>query len=246
LFKSALLSAAELPLGQDERQREIHPPVQPVSVAYVGLHGLPMGRENRPFFAWYGDMELVPHLWEAFEMGPTDVVVELHKPMTVDEAGGRKQLAAAAEAAVRDGVVRALAGLHSGSAAPPGRGLLEALQDDEIDTEEAGLTVLGPSLPITQTADCKRNRMKLHIKTWHQMNVYDSARMADLLAPLGYAPVEMETSDMVIVNTCHPRKSDGRCTRTWPIEAVGTAPGGGGHRCSRSQAVWRRPRALKF
>src|SRR5262249_43520784 len=75
-FKSALLSAAELPLGQDERQREIHPPVQPVSVAYVGLHGLPMGRENRPFFAWYGDMELVPHLWEAFEMGPIDVVVD--------------------------------------------------------------------------------------------------------------------------------------------------------------------------
>jgi 1-acyl-sn-glycerol-3-phosphate acyltransferase len=139
LFKSALLSAAELPLGQDERQREIHPPVQPVSVAYVGLHGLPMGRENRPFFAWYGDMELVPHLWEAFEMGPIDVVVELHQPMTVDEAGGRKQLAAAAEAAVRDGVVRALAGMHAGSAAPPHQDeeLLEALRDDGTDTEEA-------------------------------------------------------------------------------------------------------------
>ncbi|MCA3267908.1 MAG: hypothetical protein ING19_17745, partial [Azospirillum sp.] len=31
---------------------------------------------------------------------------------------------------------------------------------------------------------------KLHIKTYGcQMNVYDSARMADVLAPLGYAPV---------------------------------------------------------
>jgi len=138
-FKSALLSAAELPLGQDERQREIHPPVQPVSVAYVGLHGLPMGRENRPFFAWYGDMELVPHLWEAFEMGPIDVVVELHKPLTVDEAGGRKQLAAAAEAAVRGGVVRALSGAHADPPPPPHQDeeLLEALQDDETDTEEA-------------------------------------------------------------------------------------------------------------
>ena len=31
---------------------------------------------------------------------------------------------------------------------------------------------------------------KLFIKTWGcQMNVYDSARMADVLSPLGYAPV---------------------------------------------------------
>src|SRR5258705_9314455 len=49
---------------------------------------------------------------------------------------------------------------------------------------------------------------KLYIKTYGcQMNVYDSARMADLLAPLGYAPVEdAETADLVIVNTCHIRE----------------------------------------
>jgi tRNA-2-methylthio-N6-dimethylallyladenosine synthase len=38
------------------------------------------------------------------------------------------------------------------------------------------------------------------------MNVYDSARMADVLAPVGYAPVASpETADMVILNTCHIR-----------------------------------------
>jgi len=49
---------------------------------------------------------------------------------------------------------------------------------------------------------------KVHIKTYGcQMNVYDSARMADLLAPLGYAPVEdAEAADMVILNTCHIRE----------------------------------------
>ena len=49
---------------------------------------------------------------------------------------------------------------------------------------------------------------KLYIKTYGcQMNVYDSARMADLLAPLGYAPVEAaEDADMVILNTCHIRE----------------------------------------
>jgi len=136
-FKSALLSAAELPLGE-EREHAIHAPVQPVSIAYVGLHGLPMGRENRPFFAWYGDMELVPHLWEAFEMGPIDVIVELHKPLTVDQAGGRKELAAAAEAAVRAGVVRALSGTHALPTPPHhDEDLIEALEEDDSDTEEA-------------------------------------------------------------------------------------------------------------
>jgi tRNA-2-methylthio-N6-dimethylallyladenosine synthase len=49
---------------------------------------------------------------------------------------------------------------------------------------------------------------KLHIKTYGcQMNVYDSARMADVLAPLGYAPVDApEGADLVILNTCHIRE----------------------------------------
>ena len=39
-----------------------------------------------------------------------------------------------------------------------------------------------------------------------QMNVYDSARMADALAPLGFRPVAAaEGADMVILNTCHIR-----------------------------------------
>jgi tRNA-2-methylthio-N6-dimethylallyladenosine synthase len=49
---------------------------------------------------------------------------------------------------------------------------------------------------------------RLHIVTHGcQMNVYDSARMADVLAPLGYAPVATpEGADMVIMNTCHIRE----------------------------------------
>ena len=51
-------------------------------------------------------------------------------------------------------------------------------------------------------------RKRLLIRTWGcQMNVYDSARMADVLAPLGYAPTEAaEEADMVILNTCHIRE----------------------------------------
>ena len=49
---------------------------------------------------------------------------------------------------------------------------------------------------------------RLHVITWGcQMNVYDSARMADTLAPLGYAPTATaDDADMVILNTCHIRE----------------------------------------
>ncbi|HWX47620.1 MAG TPA: tRNA (N6-isopentenyl adenosine(37)-C2)-methylthiotransferase MiaB [Roseomonas sp.] len=51
-------------------------------------------------------------------------------------------------------------------------------------------------------------RKRLYIRTWGcQMNVYDSGRMADVLAPLGYGPAETpEEADMVILNTCHIRE----------------------------------------
>ena len=51
------------------------------------------------------------------------------------------------------------------------------------------------------------NTKKLHVITWGcQMNVYDSGRMTDVLAPLGYAPTSApEDADMVILNTCHIR-----------------------------------------
>ena len=118
-FKSALMGAAESEIGRDAQGRVLHVPVQPVSVSYVGLHGIPMGREFRPFFAWYGDMELVPHLWESLTTGAVDAVVEFHPPMTVDQVGGRKALAARAEAMVRAGQVRALSGAYQDLAVPP-------------------------------------------------------------------------------------------------------------------------------
>src|SRR5262245_61367759 len=57
--------------------------------------------------------------------------------------------------------------------------------------------------PVRKAAD-----KKLYIKTWGcQMNVYDSNRMADVLAPLGYKTVDQpDGADMVILNTCHIRE----------------------------------------
>jgi tRNA-2-methylthio-N6-dimethylallyladenosine synthase len=49
---------------------------------------------------------------------------------------------------------------------------------------------------------------KLFIKTYGcQMNVYDSARMAELLAGVGFEPTDAaHDADMVILNTCHIRE----------------------------------------
>lgn len=54
----------------------------------------------------------------------------------------------------------------------------------------------------------KQNTKSLFIKTWGcQMNVYDSNRMADVLAPLGYQTVDKpDQADMIILNTCHIRE----------------------------------------
>jgi tRNA-2-methylthio-N6-dimethylallyladenosine synthase len=49
---------------------------------------------------------------------------------------------------------------------------------------------------------------RLFIKSYGcQMNVYDAERMADLLAPMGYATTEVpDEADLVVLNTCHIRE----------------------------------------
>ncbi len=64
------------------------------------------------------------------------------------------------------------------------------------------------TIPSPERLPTKRLPTKrLHVITWGcQMNVYDSARMTDVLRPLGYRPADTpEEADMVILNTCHIR-----------------------------------------
>jgi len=106
-FKSSMFAAVESRAGNagagDLR-------VQPVSIAYTRLNGMPMGRGLRPFYAWYGDMELVPHLLEALALGRVDVEVEFHEPVDPAAFANRKALAAHCEQVVSRGVSRALSG----------------------------------------------------------------------------------------------------------------------------------------
>ncbi|MES0883319.1 lysophospholipid acyltransferase family protein [Roseibium sp. SCP14] len=97
-FRSALLGAATRALGEDENSKVW---VQPLSVAYQGFYGLPMGRAHRPHVAWYGDMELAGHLWGIFSRGALDVVVRWGEPVLVDRTTDRKALTLRLEREVR-------------------------------------------------------------------------------------------------------------------------------------------------
>lgn len=97
-FKSAFFGAAEYPGVV----------VQPVTLAYSGHRNLPMNRRLRPSYAWYGDMDLPPHLWEALSTGPIEVTVICHEPLSLSGELTRKHLAAHAESLVRQGLTLAL------------------------------------------------------------------------------------------------------------------------------------------
>jgi 1-acyl-sn-glycerol-3-phosphate acyltransferase len=101
-FKSALFGAAELDEGMP---RVI---VQPVSLAYTRLDGMPIWRLYRPCFAWYGTAELAPHLWSMVGLGTVEVVVEFHPPTFLRNCGSRKALAEYCHARIAGGVAGAL------------------------------------------------------------------------------------------------------------------------------------------
>lgn len=103
-FKSALFSVANY--------TGTHGPlaVQPVSIAYVRLDGMPLGRAYRPFVAWYGDMAFAPHLWTLLGLGVIGVEVVFHPPVTLPEFPSRKALAEHCYKVVAAGVASAIAG----------------------------------------------------------------------------------------------------------------------------------------
>lgn len=98
-FRSAFLSVAELPVTLDGRP----PIVQPVSVVYDRLAGLPTGRASRPLFAWYGDMSFSTHFWRLAQQRGLRVTVLLHTPLDPATFPSRKALARATWTAVADG-----------------------------------------------------------------------------------------------------------------------------------------------
>ena len=108
-FKSALFTVAEREVTDRQgTRRKIS--VQPISIAYTRLNGLPLGVGWRPFVAWYGDMELPPHMWFLAKLGQLTVEVTFHPPVSLAQFANRKALAAHCDKVVRTGMAELLAG----------------------------------------------------------------------------------------------------------------------------------------
>jgi 1-acyl-sn-glycerol-3-phosphate acyltransferase len=103
-FKSALFTVAEKTVAGKPVT------VQPVSIAYTRLNGLPIGFGWRAFYAWYGDMTLAPHLWQVLKLGETTVELAFHEAFSADQFQGRKALAAHCERVAGRGFAQLLAG----------------------------------------------------------------------------------------------------------------------------------------
>jgi len=82
------------------------PLVQPVSVVYDRLAGLPVGNARRAVFAWYGDMDLASHFWQLAQWRGMRASVLLHPPLDPADFPTRKALSQAAWQAVADGAAR--------------------------------------------------------------------------------------------------------------------------------------------
>ncbi|MDG6095034.1 1-acyl-sn-glycerol-3-phosphate acyltransferase [Acetobacter sp. AN02] len=114
IAKAPRLSAKRKAALQDTGEEEstlsfppgMEPIIQPISVAYDRLDGMPVSRSSRPVFAWYGDMELGPHLWQLLNWSSMRATILLHPPLDPADFPSRKALAQAAWKAIADGAAR--------------------------------------------------------------------------------------------------------------------------------------------
>lgn len=130
-FKSALFSAAE-------KMHGVAPlTVQPVSLAYTRLDGIPLGRLLRPYFAWCGNAELAPHLWNMIGLGTVEIVVEFHPPTSFADCGSRKALANYCHGRIAGGMAAALSGRPQPAPDPPRRTAPAAASAPDMALAEA-------------------------------------------------------------------------------------------------------------
>lgn len=116
-FKSALLASAEIqehptddPTDEKKSRRRKRKKnvddirVQPLSLVFSEICGMPMGRRARIAYAWIGNTSLIKLM--LFTIGGEPVTLDLvfHPITTLSEAGGRKELAKAAHRRVQAGV----------------------------------------------------------------------------------------------------------------------------------------------
>lgn len=99
-FRTSFFALAEARADEDLSDL---PLIQPVSVVYDRLGGLPAGRASRPVFAWYGDMDIASHFWRLTQHIGLRGTVLLHTPLDPARFEDRKALSQAVWQIIADG-----------------------------------------------------------------------------------------------------------------------------------------------
>ena len=102
-FKSSLFAAIE-GYGYEDFV------VQPVTIAYTRLNGIPITRESLPEIAWIGDTELMPHLLAFMSLGKVRAELRFHAPVRAGDFADRKALARHCHDVVAGGYRRMMRG----------------------------------------------------------------------------------------------------------------------------------------
>jgi 1-acyl-sn-glycerol-3-phosphate acyltransferase len=111
-FRSALVGAASELMSSGSPRANVM--LQPLSISYTHIDGLPMGRQHRPRVAWYGDTDFLPHLRDYVRQGAIDAIIAFGEPVPFDGAD-RKAAARSIESSVRRLTSAALRGRPASS-----------------------------------------------------------------------------------------------------------------------------------
>ncbi|MDG2186964.1 MAG: lysophospholipid acyltransferase family protein [Hyphomicrobiales bacterium] len=100
-FKSSIFILCDL-------IKEKNATIQPISIAYTKYNGLAIDRISRPLIAWYGNMNLLSHLYFMIKSGSFDVEITFHNKIDISEKKSRKEIANECEKQIRRGFLSSL------------------------------------------------------------------------------------------------------------------------------------------
>jgi 1-acyl-sn-glycerol-3-phosphate acyltransferase len=110
-FRSALVGAAQHAMIEAGAREVL---IQPVTIAYTRLQGLPIGRTERSLIAWIKSKSVGENIREMMSAGTKEVTIAFGTPVPLAEGTDRKAVTRAAEVEVR----RMLVALNRGLPLP--------------------------------------------------------------------------------------------------------------------------------
>lgn len=114
-FRSAFLAVAE------QREGVSAPRIQPLTIAYTQLDGMPLGRVFRQTVAWCGDARLAGHVWTLLGLGRIRATVVFHEQLDPTKFTSRKALTQECERLIAAALPQLNAGRHPATPANPRR-----------------------------------------------------------------------------------------------------------------------------